>query len=149
MATIYDYYGGVYQAAGELQAVCACHAPAGGSGMPWYYTLINMFGIVHFSPKEREVYLALSGGNLVYVAMDEDREVCGRAVFSLSEISNVQIASRGEWEHEVRFDARGKTHKHVTCAYIVGSQTPPELQQQVHQMEAAVVSTLQQCNYPQ
>jgi hypothetical protein len=141
-----EHFNHVFTAVGPLEAVCCCEPPGarGGSGLPWYHTILNLLGIVKVTRAEAEVFLGLAQGNLVYVAFNDDGEVVSKATIPLSSITGGQVSPKGEWSHSVSFVADGNTHNHVTCGYLFGASggTPAESQSRIKQMEEAIVNAI-------
>ena len=57
-----EHFNHVFAAVGPLEAVCHCEPPGarGGSGLPWYHTILNLLGIVKVTRAEAEVFLGLA-----------------------------------------------------------------------------------------
>jgi hypothetical protein len=139
-----EHFHHVFAAVGQLDAVCCCEPPGarGGSGLPWYHSLLNLIGLVKVRRAEAQVFLGLAQGHLVYVAFNDDGEAVAKAHVPLANVSGGKVAPKGEWSHAVSFTIEGKAHDHVTCAYLFGTSTPPELQGRLKQMEQAIVDAI-------
>ncbi len=139
-----DHFDHVFAAVGKLDAVCCCEPPGarGGSGLPWYHSLLNLLGIVKVRRAETEIFLGLSGADLVYAAFNDDGEAVAQARIPLAQIAGGQVGPKGEWSHTVAFTVEGKPHSYVTCGYLFGAATPPEHQAQVAAMERAIVDAI-------
>lgn len=141
-----EHFNHVFEAVGQLDAVCCCEPPGarGGSDLPWYHKVLNLLGIARVRRAEAEVYLGLREGNLLYVAFDDDREVVAQASIPLTSISAGQVRPKGEWSHAVSFTVDGAPHDHVTCGYLFGATggTPADLQPKIKEMEQKVVDAI-------
>ena len=139
-----EHFQHVFAAVGSLDAVCCCEPPGarGGSDLPWYYSLLNLLGIVKARRAEAEVFLGLRQGNLVYVAFDSDGAEVAKAIIPLTKISAGQVGARGEWGHSVAFVVDGAPFSYQTCGYLFGASTPLEYQGHLQQMERAIVTAI-------
>lgn len=140
-----EHFAHVFAATGPLDAVCYCEPPGarGGSGLPWYMSLLNLIGIVKVRRAEAQVFLGLRQGNLVYAAFDDDGHA-NTAVIPFGNVGGAQVAPKNEWSHHVSFVVDGKTHSYVTCAYLFGAPdgTPPEAVEHVKQMERTIIGAI-------
>ena len=144
MATIQDVYGHIFQITGPLDAICACEPPAanGRSGLPWYHSLLNLLGIVKVSRAEAAVYLGLSKGNLIYLALDDDGQPIANQAMPLTAISGATVKLRDEWTTDIAFTYEGTRRTIAACGFLFGAQTPPELIPTLKQNADAIVRTL-------
>jgi len=139
-----EHFQHVFAAVGSLDAVCCCEPPGarGGSDLPWYYSLLNLLGIVRARRAEAEVFLGLRQGNLVYVAFDSEGDEVAKAIIPLAKISAGQVGARGEWGHSVAFVVDGTPFTYQTCGYLFGTSTPPEHLGHLQQMERAIITAI-------